>query len=55
MSLELTIMLVFFISLLCLRVPIAFVLGLITVVTALALGYNNIPLTCFEVREFVFL
>lgn len=45
MSQELAIMLVCFATLLCLRVPIAFVLGLTTVVTAAALGYSNIPLT----------
>lgn len=45
MSQELAIMLVCFVALLCLRVPIAFVLGLATVVTAIALGYGNIPLT----------
>lgn len=45
MSQELCIMLVCFVALLCLRVPIAFVLGLVTVVTAIALDYGNIPLT----------
>lgn len=45
MSQELTIMLVCFFALLCLRVPIAFVLGLVTVITALALDYSNVPLT----------
>jgi tripartite ATP-independent transporter DctM subunit len=45
MSQELVIMLVCFVALLCLRVPIAFVLGLVTVVTAMALDYGNIPLT----------
>lgn len=45
MSQELTIMLVCFVALLCMRVPIAFVLGLVTVITALALDYTNIPLT----------
>lgn len=45
MSQELAIMLVCFGALLCLRVPIAFVLGLVTVITAEALGYKSIPLT----------
>ncbi len=45
MSQELCIMLVCFLALLCLRVPIAFVLGLVTVVTAFALDYESIPLT----------
>lgn len=45
MTQELAIMLVIFVALLCLRVPIAFVLGLVTVVTALAMGYAQIPLT----------
>jgi tripartite ATP-independent transporter DctM subunit len=45
MSQELAIMLVCFVALLCLRVPIAFVLGLVTVLTAIALDYRNIPLT----------
>ncbi len=45
MSQELCIMLVCFMALLCLRVPIAFVLGLVTVVTAVALDYSNISLT----------
>ncbi|ADE53479.1 TRAP transporter large permease [Coraliomargarita akajimensis] len=45
MSQELAIMLVCFVALLCLRVPIAFVLGAVTVVTAIALDYNNISLT----------
>ena len=45
MSQELAIMLVCFVALLCLRVPIAFVLGLVTVLTALALDYDNIALT----------
>ncbi len=43
MSQELVIMLVCFFSMLCLRVPIAFVLGLVTVITAEALGYSKIP------------
>ena len=38
-------MLVCFVALLCLRVPIAFVLGLVTVVTAIALNYGSISLT----------
>lgn len=45
MSQELAIMLVCFFAMLCLRVPIAFVLGLVTVLTAIALDYRNIPLT----------
>ncbi len=45
MTQELAIMLVCFLALLCLRVPIAFVLGLVTVLTAIALDYSNIPLT----------
>jgi tripartite ATP-independent transporter DctM subunit len=45
MTQELAIMLVCFGALLCLRVPIAFVLGLVTVLTAIALDYRNIPLT----------
>ncbi|MFO8027525.1 MAG: TRAP transporter large permease [Opitutales bacterium] len=45
MSQEFAIMLVCFLALLCLRVPIAFVLGLVTVLTAIALDYRNIPLT----------
>jgi len=44
MSQELLIMLVCFLALLCLRLPIAFVLGSVTVVTAYALGYGNVPL-----------
>ena len=45
MSQELAIMLVCFVALLCLRVPIAFVLGIVTVVTAIALDYDNISLS----------
>jgi tripartite ATP-independent transporter DctM subunit len=45
MSQQLAIMLVSFVALLCLRVPIAFVLGLVTVLTAVAFDYQNIPLT----------
>lgn len=45
MSQELAIMLVAFVAFLCLRVPIAFVLGLVTVLTAVALDYRNVPLT----------
>ena len=45
MSQELVIMLVCFVALLCLRVPIAFVLGLVTFVTAVALDYDNVALT----------
>ncbi len=44
MSQELAIMLVCFGALLCLRVPIAFVLGIATWITATALGYPNVPL-----------
>ncbi|WPJ97267.1 TRAP transporter large permease [Coraliomargarita algicola] len=44
MNQELMILLALFASLLCLRVPIAFVLGMVTVVTAVALDYDNIPL-----------
>lgn len=44
MSQELVIMLITFVALLCLRVPIAFVLGLVTVITASALGYSHIAL-----------
>ena len=45
MNQELAILLVIFVSLLCLRIPIAFVLGIATVMTALALGYSSVPLT----------
>lgn len=45
MDRELAIMLISFVALLCLRVPIAFVLGLVTWITALSLGYTQIPLT----------
>lgn len=45
MSQELVIMLVCFVGLLCLHVPIAFVLGLVTLITAQALGYSNISLS----------
>lgn len=45
MSQEIGIMLVCFFALLCLRVPIAFVLGLVTVLTAFALDYSNVSLT----------
>ncbi|MEN8662959.1 MAG: TRAP transporter large permease [Lentimonas sp.] len=45
MTQELAIMLVCFAALLCMRVPIAFVLGLVTLVTAVALGYDQIPLS----------
>jgi tripartite ATP-independent transporter DctM subunit len=45
MTQELAIMLACFMALLCLRMPIAFVLAIVTVVTALALDYSNIPLT----------
>lgn len=45
MSQELCLMLVCFVALLCLRVPIAFVLGLVTVLTAIALDYDNTLLT----------
>lgn len=45
MSQGLAIMLVSFIGLLCLRVPIAFVLGLVTLIAAEAFGYTNIPLS----------
>lgn len=45
MSQELAILIVLFAALLCLRVPIAFVLGMVTVVTAVALDYDNIPLS----------
>jgi len=43
MSQGLLIMLVSFGALMCLRVPIAFVLGMVTVLAAHALGYQNIP------------
>lgn len=42
---EFSILLVVFVALLCLRVPIAFVLGIATMLTALALGYDQVPLT----------
>jgi len=45
MTQELVIMLVCFGSLLCVRVPIAFVLGIVTVVAAVALGYDSVPKT----------
>lgn len=45
MSQGLAIMLVSFVGLLCLRVPIAFVLGLVTLIAAEAFGYSNIPLS----------
>ncbi len=45
MSQGLAIMLVCFVGLLCLRVPIAFVLGLVTLIAAEAFGYTNIPLS----------
>lgn len=45
MSQGLAIMLVSFVGLLCLRVPIAFVLGLVTLIAAEAFGYTNIPLS----------
>lgn len=45
MSQELAIMLISFIALLCLRVPIAFVLGLATLIAAVALNYSNIAQT----------
>ena len=45
MTQELAIMLVCFLALLCLRLPIAFVLGTATVLTAVALDYDQIPLT----------
>lgn len=45
MTQQLGIMLVCFVALLCLRVPIAFVLGLVTMITAEAFGYGNIPLS----------
>lgn len=45
MTQEMLILLVVFIALLCLRVPIAFVLGIATVLTALSLGYSKVPLT----------
>jgi tripartite ATP-independent transporter DctM subunit len=45
MSQGLAIMLVSFLGLLCLRVPIAFVLGLVTLIAAEAFGYANIPLS----------
>ncbi|MEM0965822.1 MAG: TRAP transporter large permease [Verrucomicrobiota bacterium] len=44
MTQELAIMLVCFVTLLFLRVPIAFVLGLVTLITAFALDYNSVPL-----------
>jgi len=45
MTQQLGVMLVCFAALLCLRVPIAFVLGLVTIITAAAFGYGNIPLS----------
>jgi len=45
MSQQLGIMLVCFVTLLCLRVPIAFVLGIVTAITALALGHGHICLS----------
>jgi len=45
MSQELAILIMLFVALLSLRVPIAFVLGMVTVVTAVALDYDNIPLS----------
>jgi tripartite ATP-independent transporter DctM subunit len=45
MTQEMALLLVLFVALLCLRVPIAFVLGIATVLTAVALGYSNVPLT----------
>ncbi len=44
MSQEIAIMVVCFIALLCLRIPIAFVLGLISLITAAALDYDRIHL-----------
>ena len=44
MNQELMILIVLFVALLCMRVPVAFVLGIVTVVTAVALDYENIPL-----------
>jgi tripartite ATP-independent transporter DctM subunit len=44
MTQELAIMLICFVALLCLRVPIAFVLGVSTLVTAVALDYDFITL-----------
>ncbi|MEM6885707.1 MAG: TRAP transporter large permease subunit, partial [Verrucomicrobiota bacterium] len=44
MSQEIAIMVVCFVALLCLRIPIAFVLGLIALITAAALDYERIHL-----------
>jgi tripartite ATP-independent transporter DctM subunit len=45
MTQEMALLLVVFVALLCLRVPIAFVLGIATVLTAISLGYSRVPLT----------
>ncbi len=45
MTPEMALLLVLFVSLLFLRVPIAFVLGIATVLTAISLGYSRVPLT----------
>jgi tripartite ATP-independent transporter DctM subunit len=45
MTQEFAILILLFLSLLCLRVPIAFVLGIVTVITAVALDYSLVPLT----------
>ncbi|CAA6676326.1 MULTISPECIES: TRAP transporter large permease [unclassified Lentimonas] len=44
MSQEFALLIALFVALLCLRVPIAFVLGMVTVVTSVALDYDHIPL-----------
>lgn len=45
MNQEMALMLLTFVALLCLRVPIAYVLGMTTLLTAYALGYSNITTT----------
>lgn len=45
MTQEMALLLILFVSLICLRVPIAFVLGIATVLTAISLGYSRVPMT----------
>ena len=50
MNQEMALMLLTFVALLCLRVPIAYVLGMTTLLTAYALGYSNITTTIASIH-----
>ena len=50
MSLGLCILMILFVALLCINVPIAFILGIVTVAAAFSLGYEQVLVTIASCR-----